>query len=41
MITNGLLNKQQLRQFVKEHNFRSTEEIQITLKELFKDVPKG
>ncbi|NHN34803.1 IS256 family transposase [Paenibacillus agricola] len=38
MITNGLLNKQQLRQFVKEHNFQSTEDIQATLKELFKDV---
>ncbi|WP_426451550.1 IS256 family transposase [Paenibacillus sp. S-38] len=30
--------KQDLRAFVKEHNFTSPEQIQITLKELFKDV---
>ncbi|WP_426452807.1 IS256 family transposase [Paenibacillus sp. S-38] len=30
--------KQDLRSFVKEHNFTSPEQIQITLKELFKDV---
>ncbi|MCP1312698.1 IS256 family transposase [Paenibacillus tyrfis] len=34
----GLLSKQELRQFVKEHNFQSTEDIQRTLKELFADV---
>lgn len=35
---NGLLSKQELRQFVKEHNFQSAEDIQKTLKELFADV---
>ncbi|MEC0213531.1 IS256 family transposase, partial [Paenibacillus ehimensis] len=34
----GLLSKQELRQFVKEHNFQSAEDIQRTLKELFADV---
>ncbi|MGF9913498.1 transposase, partial [Paenibacillus ehimensis] len=34
----GLLSKQELRQFVKEHNFQSAEDIQKTLKELFADV---
>lgn len=38
MAMNGLISKQQLKQFVKENNFRSTAEIQVTLKELFKDV---
>ena len=35
---NNLWTKQELRQFVKEHNFTSPEQIQATLKELFKDV---
>ncbi|XOK62086.1 IS256 family transposase [Paenibacillus elgii] len=34
----GLLSKQELRQFVKEHNFQSAEDIQRTLKELFAEV---
>ncbi|GAA4829046.1 hypothetical protein GCM10023310_02500 [Paenibacillus vulneris] len=34
----GLLSKQELRQFVKERNFQSAEDIQKTLKELFADV---
>ncbi|AIW40111.1 hypothetical protein A7311_23685 [Paenibacillus polymyxa] len=32
------MSKQELRQFVKEHNFQSAEDIQWTLKELFADV---
>lgn len=35
---NNLWTKQELRAFVKEHNFTSAEQIQETLKELFKDV---
>ena len=35
---NNFWTKQELRQFVKEHNFTSPEQIQATLKELFKDV---
>ncbi|TBL67767.1 IS256 family transposase [Paenibacillus thalictri] len=34
----NLWTKQELRAFVKEHNFTSPEQIQATLKELFKDV---
>lgn len=34
----NLWTKQELRAFVKEHNFTSPEQIQTTLKELFKDV---
>ncbi|MDR7313781.1 IS256 family transposase [Brevibacillus nitrificans] len=35
---NKFWTKQELRQFVKEHNFTSPEQIQATLKDLFKDV---
>lgn len=38
MTRSGLLSKQELRQFVKEHNFQSAEDIQRTLKELFAEV---
>jgi putative transposase len=34
----GLLTKKELKQFVKDHNFKSVEDIQGTLKELFADV---
>ncbi|MGO0059771.1 IS256 family transposase [Brevibacillus fluminis] len=37
-MTHKFWTKQELRQFVKEHNFTSPEQIQTTLKELFKDV---